>query len=111
MLQWILTNLDVALNAISQNKLRSLLTALGIIFGVAAVITMLSIGNGAKQEILDQLELIGTNNIVIEAVKPSLQDDAEDDEEETSSSSKDKKAYTPGLGLNDIMSILSLIHI
>ncbi len=109
MLQWIFTNLDVALNAISQNKLRSLLTALGIIFGVAAVITMLSIGNGAKQEILDQLELIGTNNIVIEAIKPSLQDDTQDEEDETSSSSKDKKAYTPGLGLNDIRSIAEVL--
>ncbi len=110
MLQWILTNLEVALAAISQNKLRSLLTALGIIFGVAAVITMLSIGNGAKQEILNQLELIGTNNIVIEAIKPSVENQEEEGEEETSTnSSENKNSYTPGLSLTDINSISSVL--
>jgi len=48
-----LSNFYVAFDAVLANKLRSLLTALGIIFGVAAVIAMLAIGNGAQQEILD----------------------------------------------------------
>ena len=40
-------NLDIAIEALRQNKLRSFLTSLGIIFGVASVISMLAIGRGA----------------------------------------------------------------
>ncbi len=50
--------------------LRSVLTALGIILGVAAVITMVSIGEGSKQAALDQIERLGARNIVIRSVKP-----------------------------------------
>ncbi|MDH5382297.1 MAG: ABC transporter permease, partial [Cyclobacteriaceae bacterium] len=46
----LLANLYIALDAVFSNKVRTLLTALGIIFGVAAVIAMLAIGNGAQQE-------------------------------------------------------------
>ena len=60
-----LSNVYVALDAVLTNKLRSLLTALGIIFGVAAVIAMLAIGNGAQQELLEQIKLVGVNNIVV----------------------------------------------
>ena len=56
---------NIALEAVFLNKFRSILTALGIIFGVAAVITMMAIGNGAKKEILDQMKLVGVNNILI----------------------------------------------
>jgi len=48
-----LANLLIAVDAVIANKVRSLLTALGIIFGVAAVIAMLAIGNGAQHEILE----------------------------------------------------------
>ena len=64
----LLANLYIAINAVIANKIRSLLTALGIIFGVAAVIAMLAIGNGAQQEILDQIKLVGVNNIVIKPI-------------------------------------------
>ena len=47
----------IAIESILANQLRSILTALGIIFGVAAVITMLAIGRGAQQEILDQIKM------------------------------------------------------
>jgi len=57
---------NVGYNGIKSHKLRSLLTGLGIIFGVAAVIAMLSIGEGAKQEALDQIALMGINNIIIQ---------------------------------------------
>ena len=107
-MQQLLTNLEVALVAISQNKLRSLLTALGIIFGVSAVITMLSIGNGAKQEILAQLELIGTNNVVIEAIAPNSPE-ADEEEEASGNNVEDKKAYSPGLTMNDINSIKDIV--
>jgi len=53
------------------HKLRSLLTVLGVIFGVAAVISMLSIGEGAKREAIEQIKLLGTNNIRINQVKLS----------------------------------------
>ena len=66
-----LLNLGIAIDAVQVNRLRALLTALGILFGVAAVISMLAIGSGAKQAILDQMRLIGSNNIIIKAVVPS----------------------------------------
>ncbi len=61
-------NLGIAWEALQANRVRSMLTALGIIFGVAAVITMLAIGKGAQQEILSQLELVGVNNIEIKPI-------------------------------------------
>ncbi|RKY88327.1 hypothetical protein DRQ09_03025 [candidate division KSB1 bacterium] len=56
------------------HKLRSFLTMLGIIFGVAAVIAMLSIGEGAKQEALEQIKLLGINNILIQDFQMEDQD-------------------------------------
>ncbi len=53
--------LFVALGAIRANKLRSALTALGIVIGVAAVITMVAIGSGAQRAVQDQIESLGTN--------------------------------------------------
>ena len=58
----------IAFEAILANKLKSVLTALGIIFGVGAVISMLAIGTGAQQEILDQIKMVGVNNIIIEPI-------------------------------------------
>lgn len=60
-----LHDITIAVEAIFANRVKSILTALGIIFGVAAVISMLAIGNGAEQEILEQIKLVGVNNIVI----------------------------------------------
>ena len=65
MFERVAANLYIAVDAVIANRLRSVLTALGIIFGVAAVIAMLAIGNGAQQEILEQIKLVGVNNIVI----------------------------------------------
>ena len=60
------TNLfKIALKAISANKLRSFLTALGIIIGVASVITMLAIGQGSKRSIRKQISEMGSNMIMI----------------------------------------------
>ena len=52
------------------HKLRSFLTTLGIIFGVAAVISMLAIGEGAKWEALQQIKLLGVQNVTVRSVKP-----------------------------------------
>ena len=53
--------IQVALSAIRANKLRSFLTALGIVIGVGAVITMVALGSGAQKAVQDQIEALGTN--------------------------------------------------
>ena len=55
----------IALRAIAANKLRSFLTMLGIIIGVASVITMLAIGQGSKRSIQKQISEMGSNMIMI----------------------------------------------
>jgi putative ABC transport system permease protein len=59
-----------ALRNLMRHKLRSLLTALGIIFGIASVISMVSAGEGARREILEQIKELGTSNIIVNAKKP-----------------------------------------
>ncbi|MEO1518066.1 MAG: ABC transporter permease [Bacteroidota bacterium] len=99
----ILFNFYLALEGVFSNQLRAFLTALGIIFGVAAVITMLAIGTGAKQSILQQMELIGSNNIVIQAVN-SRPDDLIGAEDE------DKlPPWSPGLSMQDAQSMHRLL--
>lgn len=53
------------------HRLRSLLSTLGILFGVAAVVAMLSIGEGAKKETLEQIEQLGINNIIVKQLDQS----------------------------------------
>lgn len=60
----------LGLNSLRLHKLRSLLTALGIIFGVAAVICMLSISEGASADELRMIQQLGTKNIILTSVKP-----------------------------------------
>lgn len=57
--------LKVAINALKRNKLRSFLTMLGIIIGVASVITMLAIGQGSKKSIQDQIASMGSNMLFV----------------------------------------------
>lgn len=99
--QRVMANLYIAIGAVLTNKVRSLLTALGIIFGVAAVIAMLAIGNGAQQEILAQIKLVGVNNIVI---KPIVEQEEEKIAEGTDGK-KEKKKFSPGLTVRDVNSI------
>ena len=102
--QKLLYNLDIALEAIQRNKLRALLTSLGIIFGVASVIAMLAIGSGAQQEVLSQMELLGTNNVIIQ---PTLEQTEGLVGQENGESESNK--YSPGLTLHDIESIRELV--
>jgi putative ABC transport system permease protein len=99
-----LSNVYVALDAVLTNKLRSLLTALGIIFGVAAVIAMLAIGNGAQQELLEQIKLVGVNNIV---VTPLVQQTEEVITDEIGAAEKEK--FSPGLTLRDVDGLAEVI--
>ena len=96
-----LHDFNIAVDSLLDNKLKSILTALGIIFGVAAVISMLAIGRGAKEEILEQIKLVGVNNIVI---SPIVQ--TEDEEKTTQNNGeKEKRKYSPGLSMSDIRAI------
>ncbi len=92
-------NLNIAMDAVFANKFRSMLTALGIIFGVGAVIAMLAIGNGARKEILDQMKLVGVNNIIIRPL--FSEDDAHDELLDG--------RFSPGLSLADANSIREII--
>ena len=101
------SNFSEAFWFIKTNKVRTFLTALGIIFGVASVITMLAIGNGAEKEILSQLELVGVNNIVITPIPDEKKDDSNDnDEDETKSESK---RFSKGLDILDGQSLKRII--
>jgi len=60
-----LATLRIALSALRVNKLRSALTMLGIIIGVAAVITMVAVGAGAQARVEDQIRSLGSNLIII----------------------------------------------
>jgi len=57
----------IALKAVTAHKLRALLAILGIVVGVAAVIVMLAVGEGAKQDILGKIEGLGTNILIVSA--------------------------------------------
>lgn len=101
----LLANFYIAFEAVLANKVRSLLTALGIIFGVAAVIAMLAIGTGAQQEIMEQIKLVGVNNIVIEPVV----EQSEEELDENSSLEREKNKFSPGLKLDDAEAIRKII--
>ncbi|MCX6282788.1 MAG: ABC transporter permease [Bacteroidetes bacterium] len=103
---------NIALEAVFLNKFRSMLTALGIIFGVAAVIAMMAIGNGAQKEILDQMKLVGVNNIIITPkIEKNKGSSSQNNDQSSSSSSSDKNKgkFSPGLSLKDAESIREMI--
>lgn len=97
-------NFDIAIEAMKQNRLRSFLTSLGIIFGVASVISMLAIGRGAQEEVLDQMKLLGTNNIIVQPVVEQKEGDVENSGGDASSESSSRK-FSPGLTLQDLEAI------
>ncbi len=99
-----LSNLRIAFDALLANKVRSMLTALGIIFGVAAVITMLAIGKGAQEEILSQIKLVGVNNIEIKPVVEQAEEEVGTEELK-----EDQKKFSKGLDLKDANSIKGVI--
>ena len=91
-------DIEIAVESIVSNKLKSMLTALGIIFGVAAVIAMLAIGKGAKMEIMEQMKMVGVNNILINPVIPDKSSSTEEGE-------KQQKKFSRGLNLLDVEAI------
>ncbi len=87
-----------------------MLTALGIIFGVAAVISMMAIGSGAKKEILDQIKLVGVNNIIIKPILKGKQDSKDsEDQDSQKEESMSKEKFSPGLSLKDAEALRTYI--
>lgn len=80
----------VAVDSLETHKLRTALTMLGVIFGVAAVVAMLSIGEGAKREAMEQISILGINNVIVRAKPP-----------EASSAGEESFQRSPGLCLAD----------
>ncbi|MFT5905899.1 MAG: putative ABC transport system permease protein [Cryomorphaceae bacterium] len=72
--------LELGFKSLMLRKLRSGLTILGIIFGVCSVITMLAVGNGAAFEAQERIKDLGSNNIIIESLKPPESDDKEQED-------------------------------
>lgn len=89
----ILTIFKIAVKAIWINKMRSVLTSLGIIIGVAAVIVMLAVGQGAKKKISDQMSSMGSNLLMIQSGSV------------TSSGARTGQGAKPTLTLNDAYAI------
>ena len=86
--------LALALGSLTAHRMRTSLTTLGIMFGVGAVVSMLSIGEGAKQEALEQIRLLGTNTLVIRAA-----------EAPESRGEKGHVNRSPGLELEDLYNL------
>ncbi len=105
MLAKIWLNTSIAIEAIANNRFRALLTSLGLIFGVASVISMLSIGKGAEQEIMEQLKILGANNVIVEPVIEQEEGKVIDENEKT----KEGKRFSPGLSLQDVKTIAATI--
>jgi macrolide transport system ATP-binding/permease protein len=64
-------SLKMALRSLVHNRLRTALTMLGIIIGVASVVALMAIGNGAKQDVLDRIQAMGTDLLTIERGAPN----------------------------------------
>ena len=88
--------LGQGLDNLRAHKLRSLLTMLGMIFGVAAVIAMLSIGAGAQQEVIAFIEQLGVHNVIVEAREAG-----------DSQALQRVRKLSPGLTQRDFRSILA----
>jgi len=88
-----------ALVAVGHNRLRAALTSLGILFGVASVIAMLAIGTGAEHEILEELRLLGSNNVVITPLVEQHEGPVE------ASDARQVKKWSPGLTYADAQAI------
>jgi putative ABC transport system permease protein len=99
----VLFGLRTALEAVEHNKLRAALTSLGILFGVASVIAMLAIGRGAEQAILEQMRLLGSNNVIITPMVEQKEEEAKDQTE------KEVKRWSPGLSYADAASIARVV--
>jgi putative ABC transport system permease protein len=88
-----------ALDNLRVRKLRSLLTMLGMIFGVAAVVSMLSIGAGAQRQAMNYIEQLGVHNLIVEAKEADNQQ-----------AFQKLRSVSPGLTLRDLRIILANVR-
>lgn len=91
----ILPELQMGLESLIVHKLRSLLTMLGMIFGVGAVVAMLAITSGAQKAALSYIDLLGVNNIIIEAKEAVDRNELQA-----------RRAISPGMTFRDYRAIL-----
>ncbi len=89
-----LPELYMGLSSLLVHKLRSLLTMLGMIFGVGAVVAMLAITAGAQKEMMSYIDLLGVNNIIIEAKEAADRNELQE-----------RRAKSPGLSFRDFRAI------
>ena len=73
----LIRNTRLGIKTLLLHKLRSLLTMLGVVFGVASVIAMLAVGEGASAEALAQIRKLGSNNIIVSSVKPTDEENSQ----------------------------------
>ncbi len=66
----IVRNIALGIENLLLHKLRSFLTMLGVVFGVGSVVAMLSVGEGASKEAMEQIRKLGSNNIILSSIKP-----------------------------------------
>ncbi|HEU0120794.1 MAG TPA: ABC transporter permease [Bryobacteraceae bacterium] len=90
----IIPEIKMGLASLLVHKLRSLLTMLGMIFGVGAVVAMLSITAGAQKEMMSYIDLLGVNNIIIEAKEAVDRNELQA-----------RRAISPGMSFRDFRSI------
>jgi len=65
----LIRNIGLGIENLLLHKLRTFLTMLGVVFGVGSVVAMLSVGEGASQEALEQIRKVGSNNIIVSSIK------------------------------------------
>src|SRR5260221_10423793 len=95
-------SIRLGLRSLWLHRLRSLLTVLGIVFGVCSVIAMLAIGEGASFEAQEQIKNLGSQNIILRSVKPP-------EEEKVSNKGNQRYVLQYGLTYADIKRIKSTI--
>jgi putative ABC transport system permease protein len=89
-----LPTLRLSVQSLGIHKLRTSLTMLGVVFGVAAVVSMMSIGEGAKRETLRQIAILGVNNVIVQARAPV-----------SATGNEESFLKSPGLSLTDAENI------
>jgi putative ABC transport system permease protein len=72
----IIRNIWLGIENLLLHKLRSFLTMLGVVFGVGSVVAMLSVGEGASKDALDQIRRLGSNNIIVSSIKSAQEEQA-----------------------------------
>ena len=93
------SEIKMGLQSLFVHKLRSLLTMLGMIFGVGAVVAMLSITAGAQRAAMSYIDLLGVNNIIIEAKEATDRNELQT-----------RRAISPGLTFRDYRAISETVQ-